>query len=141
IYAALYGQVIADDATSWFGGQPSRIMPLSSNRRQDYEHCRWRLGTAMGEVLAISPDHGTRALIDALIGKVTTRGQDCNREPVHIDLGAATIELRADNIEYSSWAEGKEGGRARDDDLLRHYSEFLRGCDIATFAVSVAAAS
>lgn len=40
IYAALYGQTIADDATSWFGGQPSRIMPLLSNRQQDYEHCR-----------------------------------------------------------------------------------------------------
>ena len=52
IYAALYDQTISDVSTSWFGGQPSCIIPLSSNRRQDYGQSCWQLGTAsVGRVL------------------------------------------------------------------------------------------
>lgn len=141
IYAALYGQTIADDATSWIGGRPSRILPLSSNRRQDYELCRWHLGTAMGRVLAISPDHGTRALIDALIGEDTTRGHGYNYEPSDVNLGTTMIELRGHNIDLNAWEEEAENGRVRDDDLLGHYARFLHDCDNATFAISLAAAS
>jgi hypothetical protein len=141
IYAALYGQTITDDATSWFGGQPSRIMPLSSNRRQDYESCHWQLGTAIDKVLAITPYHGTRAIIDALIGKVATRGYGGNRGPDHINLGTGTIELRGHQIELNAWDEKEEAGHTRDDDLLRHYVRFLRACDTEAFATSVAAAS
>lgn len=141
IYVALYGQTIADETTSWLGGQPSRIMPLSSNRRQDYEHCRWRLGRAMGEVLAISPEHGTRALIDALIGVFMTRGYGGDHEPDYIDLGTTRIELRGSPIEFNAWDEEEEDGGVRDDDLLREYVRFLRNCDAAAFKASVAAAS
>jgi hypothetical protein len=140
IYAALYGQSISDDATSWFGGQPSRILPLSSNRRQDYEHCRWRLGTAVGEVLEISPHHGTRAVIDALIGKSIVEGYGDGLEPKHVNVGTATIELRGNDIEFNAWNE-KRDRRSRDDDLLSNYTSFLQDCDTATFATSVAAAS
>lgn len=140
IYAALYGQTIADDATSWIGGRPSRILPLSSNRRQDYEHCRWHLGTAMGGVLAISPDHGTRALIDALIGEDMAQGYGDNLEHDHVNLGSTMIELRGHNIELNAWDE-EEDGRDREDNLLHHYVRFLHDCDPATYSISVAAAS
>lgn len=141
IYAALYGQTISDNATSWFGGQPSRIMPLSSNRRQDYEHCRWQLGTAMGRVLAITPHHGTRALIDAAIGKVATQGYGGADGADPINLGDRTIELRAHDIELHQWDEEAEENRNRNDDILRHYVAFLRGADLADFTASVSAAT
>ena len=141
IYAALYGQTITDSATSWFGGQRSRIMPLSSNRRQDYEHCRWHLGTAMYQILAISSHHATRALIDALIGKAATRDSGSDHELDHVNVGTGTIELRGHDIEFNAWDEEKEDGSTRDDDLLCQYVRFLRTCDPASFATSVAAAS
>lgn len=141
IYTALYSQAIDDNATSWIGGPPSRILPLSSNRRQDYEHCRWHLGTAMGRVLEISPDHGTRALINALIGKATIRGYGGNQELSVVNLGSTTTELRGHNFEYNSWDEEDEDRPTRDDDLLHHYVLFLRNCDSEIFAISVAAAS
>jgi len=141
IYAALYGQTITDDSTSWLGGQPSRIMPLSSNRRQDYEHCRWQLGTAMGRVLAITPHHGTRALIDATIGRVTTRGYSGAEHAHLIDLGDHSIELRAHEIELYQWDDEGDDNRNRDDDLLRHFVEFLRSAELDDFAASVGAAA
>lgn len=139
IYAALYGQTITDDATSWFGGHRSRIMPLSSNRRQDFDQCRWQLGTAMGEILAISPGHGTRALIDGLIGKAAAQGFSGNQEPDRVNVGASTIELRGQD--FSSWDVDQDGRPACDDDLLHHYACFLRDCDIASFEISAVAAA
>lgn len=138
VYAELYGQAITDDATSWFGGQPSRIMPLLSNRKQAYMFCRWRLGTAISEVLTISPEHGTRAVIDGLIGKA--RRRDSNGAATRIHLGTNVIELRGHDVEFNAWDEAKDN-RTADDDLLRHYARFLQNCDRATFAASVAAAS
>lgn len=141
IYAALFGQTINDDATSWLGGQPSRILPLSSNRRQDFNHCRWQLGTAMGEVLTISAEHGTRALIDGTIGKAMTSGYGGSYEPELINLGGKTIELRGHDIEVNAWEETDPDDHRRDDDMLAHYATFLRGCTVEAFADSVAAAS
>lgn len=141
IYAALYGQTITDSTTSWIGGRPSRILPLSSNRRQDYEQCHWKLGTAMGEVLATSPYYGTRALIDALIGKVATREYGGNRESDIVNVEGKTIELLGYEIEFNAWNEQKYDDRAHDSDLLRNYVRFLRDCDMATFEISVDASS
>ncbi len=141
IFGAIYGKTISDDSTSWFGGQPSRIMPLSSNRRQDYEHSWWQLGTAMGDVLSISPDFGTRALIDALIGKALTQGYGCYDEPETVNLGPYTIELRGHDVEWNAWDEEDLHGGSRDDDILNHYVLFLRAADVPTFAISVEAAS
>lgn len=142
IYAALYGQTISDDSTSWFGGQPSRIMPLSSNRRQDYEHCRWQLATAMDKFLRLSPHHATRALIDARIGKAASEAYGSGDEPTIVNLGSATIELRGHDIEFNAWDDDdNEASGGRDDDILKHYVEFLRECSVPTYAASVAAAS
>ncbi|NVM87479.1 hypothetical protein FHT32_001118 [Variovorax sp. SG517] len=141
VYACLYGQMITDTATSAFGGHRSRIMPLSSNRRQDYEHSRWQLGKSIGEFLAISPEHGTRAVIDAVIGKATTQGYSEPEELNLIDLGATKIEFRRSDIEFNAWDESDEDASPREDDVLARYVAFLRSCDVASFSSSIAAAS
>ena len=143
IYAALYSQNIDDDSKSWLGGQPSRILPLSFNRRQDFEHCRWHLGTAMGDVLGTSPVHGTRALIDALIGFAASEQEryGCKREPYHVRVGPGTIELRDYDAEIDGWNDEEEDGRDNDGDLLTQYVGFLCKCDTASFKASVTEAS
>lgn len=141
IYAGLYGQMITDSATSDFGGHRSRIMPLSSNRRQDYEHARWHLGKSIGEFLAISPEHGTRAVINAAIGTARTPRYRGSKEPALIDLGSAKVEFRGIGIEFNAWDEKDNGAPARDDDVLVHFAAFLRSCDVESFSLSVAAAS
>lgn len=102
VYRCIYGQMITDTATSALGGSPSRILPLSSTRRQDYEHSRWRLGQSLGMVLEISPEHGTRAVIDAVIGRAATKGYGEPDEPVLIDLGATKIEFRGHDVEFNA---------------------------------------
>jgi hypothetical protein len=141
VYAGLYGQMITDTATSVFGGNRSRIMPLSSNRRQDYEHSRWVLGKSVGEFLAISPEDGTRAVIDAVIGKARTRGYVETEETEVIDLGSAKIEFRGIGVEFNAWDEEDDDAPSREDDVLARYVAFLRSCEKGSFGSSVAAAS
>jgi hypothetical protein len=94
----------------------------------------------MGNVLAISPYHGTRALIAGLLGKCDVRGFG-RGDAEQINLGATTIELRGYKYEPTPWDQEKAPGHNKEDDLLHHYVCFLRGCDTAAFEASVAAAS
>lgn len=141
VYRCIYGQMITDTATSALGGSRSRIMSLSSNRRQDYEHSRWHLGQSLGRFLEISPEHGTRAVIDAVIGKAATEGNSETDEPVLIGLGTTKVEFRGHSVEFNAWEESEEDGSGREDDVLTAFVAFLRECDADAFSASVAAAS
>lgn len=96
------------------------------------------LGQSLGRFLEISPEHGTRAVIDAVIGKAATEGYGEPDEPVLIDLGTATVELRGHKVEFNAW---DEDATEREDDVLTNFVAFLRGCDADAFSASVAAAS
>jgi hypothetical protein len=141
VYRCIYGQMIADTAASHLGGHPSRILPLVSNRRQEYEHSRWNLGKSLGRFLAISPEHGTRAVIDAVIGMARTEGYGDPDESNTIDLGVTTVEFCGRDVEYSAWDEKDEDKTEREDDPLANYLTFLRDCDVGAFSASVTAAS
>lgn len=141
IYGTLYGKRITDTSSTSLGGHHSRIMPITSNRQQDYDHCRWRLGTAMGQVLAISPFFGTRAVIEAAIGTARMDAYECNFAPQRVAIGAQELELFGRYIDFEAWDAQGDSRRNRDDDFHRHYVLFLRSCDAADFAKSVAAAS
>lgn len=138
VYRCIFGQSITDTATSALGGSPSRILPLSSNRRQDYEHSRWHLGRSLDRFLEISPEHGTRAVIDAVIGKVATERYGEPAEPVLVNLGTARVEFRGRDVEFNAW---DENASEREDDVLTKFVAFLRGSDADAFTACVAAAS
>lgn len=141
IYRCLYSQTISDNTSTMLGGVGSRILPLTSNRRQDYDHALWRLGTALPEFLAIDPASGTRALIEASVG---TEGRDSyarQREQERVTIGSEIVELRGHDFEYQAWDDDDATRCNRDDDLLRNYFHFLRSCSVDAFQMSVAAAS
>lgn len=116
-------------------------MPLSSNRRQDYEHSRWHLGNSVSEFLTLSPEHGTRAVIDAVIGKTRTQGHDGAEETDVVNVGSAEIEFRGVDLDFNAWDEKDDDLPTSEHDVLVRYAAFLRSCDVASFGSSVAAAS
>jgi hypothetical protein len=141
IYQAFYSQTIDDETTSWFGAQPSRIMALSSTRKQDFESCHWDLGKNFGSVLSLVPGPATRALILALEGQYAL-STDRRAAPVMIDLGDGPVELRRLGLEFNAW-EDRMGTDPDDDDddLLRRYARFLERCTLDQFSASAGAAS
>ncbi|WP_036142120.1 ATP-binding protein [Luteibacter sp. 9135] len=140
VYTVLFGHRILDDSSSWIGGQQSRILPLSSNRKQDYGLVLWQLGSALAKVLTISPTSGTRAVIAAQLGKAITSGLSITPTTIRMDDNGTVLELRGRS--YPAFQLRNGGARhAHDDDPLHQYSLFLKGCTVEAFAASVAAAS
>lgn len=140
IFKVLYSRDIADDARSYLGGQPSRILPLATTRSQDYRHCRWNLGRQVGEVLRLSAHHGTRAVIEAALGDAA-RGET-GQEHVIVRLAdGRSFRLVGRESLLNAWDDQNKRRPARDDDALLHYVTFLRNCPLADFSQSAAAAA
>ena len=141
IYRTLYWKEITDDSTSHFGGQASRIMPLSSNRRQDYQACRYDLGRRVTSLLELSVQLGTRAIVEAALGdtdRATPLGD--SREQILIE-GRAPFDLLGRDYAFNAW-DGPEGRRgSQEDDVLVQLVAHLRRCTPGAFAETVEAAA
>jgi hypothetical protein len=68
IYGKSFAAEITDTSTTSMGA--SQILPLSSNRRQDYQHAQWQLLEYFPTFLAEHPDDAVSALIDVIAGYV-----------------------------------------------------------------------
>jgi len=64
IYATIFGHVVDDTSATSMGD--SQIMPLTSNKRQDYEMSRWTLKEAFPGFLKSNPLPALRALVKTL---------------------------------------------------------------------------
>jgi len=141
IYRVLYSREISDDSVSHFGGQPSRIMPLSSNRRQDYLHCRYHLGKDARQLLDLSAHAGTRAAIEVALGDI---GRDLplgdRRVRVNV-VGREPFDLLGDDFAPLAWDQPNGRGGNTDDNVLGHFVGFLRECPTAAFAECIQAAA
>ncbi len=71
VYRAVFENVESSDETTSIG--QSQILPLSSNRRQDYDMALYELGSVFQEFLERAPENATRALIAVTEGYVTRR--------------------------------------------------------------------
>ncbi len=141
IYRVLYSRDITDNTTSSFGGQMSRIMPLSSSRSQDYRHCRYDLGRQVGRLLELSPQLGSRAIIEASLGNIdrdTPLGD--NRERVTI-AGRAPFDLLGHDHSYKNWDDAEERHGTQDDDVLAKLVAHLQACSRSAFADTIDAAA
>ena len=66
IYRVTFTQRVLDTSATSMGN--SQILPMSSNKRQDYDHARWQLTQYVPGFLERNPDLGVRVLIAALEG-------------------------------------------------------------------------
>jgi hypothetical protein len=98
-----------------------RILPLTSNRRQDYAMARWELARVFSEFLEYAPEVATRALIAVTDAYVTERHPAASREEQEktFDFGGRQAHLLKD---YSAiW---DEGDTYRHDDPLKMLGDF-----------------
>lgn len=141
IYRMLYSSNITDDSISHLGGQVSRIMPLSSNRRQDYQSCRYDLGRRVTRLLELSTRLGARAIVEAALGDTDrTMPLGDSRERVTIE-GRAPFDLLGRDYTFDAWDDPESRQGTQDDDVLAHLVAHLRGCAPEAFATTVEAAA
>ncbi|GEN11908.1 hypothetical protein SAMN05443572_113198 [Myxococcus fulvus] len=138
IYTTLFGREVTDDAKTWLGGTPSRILAMTSTRRQDYEHARWRLNKALGSFLEASPIAGTAGVIGAVQGLDTAkrRGRDSPQVVTRLRVGEKDLQVIDDLLSLQDWQEEN----THEEEPLSEFVAFLRTCSREAFRDAVTAA-
>jgi hypothetical protein len=123
IYVGVFGFREKSDAPTAMN--PSRILRLSGNRRQDYDMARYELATVYPEFLAAEPERATRAVISAVEAHVREeRSVHDTDVAASFSFGSVTARILTD---YSSIWDG--GMSARHEDPLRMLEAFVARCD------------
>ncbi|MEH2743512.1 ATP-binding protein, partial [Klebsiella pneumoniae] len=93
----------------------SRILPLRSNARQDYESARYSLGEFFSHFLEQHPEQAVDAAVNALNGYVARR-HPIDSPVMHLSISGNDISLRADRSHI--WAYNPTGEHAHDGEVL-----------------------
>ncbi|MBS0445109.1 MAG: ATP-binding protein [Proteobacteria bacterium] len=128
IYAKIFGQPGPEDGETWLGGQPSRILGLRSNRKQDYEHARWRLGQELPSFFRVSPTHAIRAVSDSVLGLVAQEGRTEATTPVVIGTPDGEVRIVDDYLSLQEWRTDEASTGRTEQQLLGPCTDYLRGC-------------
>ena len=142
IYDVLFGRVAPAEGDSWMGGNVSRILPLRSNKRQDYEHARWHLQQGLPEFLAARPDFGTIAVNRAALGLAGDRlARVGTMEPREVVIGGErALFVVEDGMSLLEWRNSSESsGGQPGSEILGNYVQFLLECSDADFVTSIQA--
>jgi hypothetical protein len=143
VYATLFARPAPQDGKSWFGGQASRILPLTTNRKQEYEHAYWHLNRAIQLFLDTAPREAVAAVIGAASGAIAReRHRDAPRL-LTIEVAGKTVRIVDEFQSLQDWRQGPRRGASTEDDVLGVFVRFLSTTDAGNFrmVVDVAAAS
>jgi hypothetical protein len=139
IYATLFERPAPQEGTSWLGGHRSRILPLSSTRKQDYEHARWHLTRALKSFLQADPKGGVTAVIGTALGLAAQGSSRRQQKPgtLQITVGARVLQIVDDMLSLQDWRQRGRGTGDPEDDVLGTFVDFLRAADATVFRAAV----
>ena len=129
IYASLFGKESPQEGDTFLGGSPSRILPLRSNHKQDYEHARWHLEQVLPKFLETSPEHATRAVNSCAIGLAAEEqgGERDGLTRVTVQGATDAITIIDDSFSMEEWREA-EKHESTERRALRVLADYLRAC-------------
>lgn len=114
IYRKSFAAEITDTSKTSMGG--SQILPMSSNRRQDYQHAQWQLKEYFPTFLAEHPDEAMTALLDVIAGFVAREHPPGERmETWAFEVNGQQATLVEDWSNIWAWNPDDEHG---DNELL-----------------------
>ncbi len=123
LYIAAFGFREKSDAPTAMN--PSRILRLSGNRRQDYDMARYELASVFPDFLSAESERATRAVISAVEAHVREeRSVHDTDVAAPFPFGQRTARILTD---YSSIWDG--GSSARHEDPLRMLEAFVAHCE------------
>lgn len=136
IYANVFAGKITDQSETSLGN--SRILPLISNRRQDYEMAQWSLAEYFPIFLKQFPRAASIALVEAMKGYVD------REHKIRDGARAVTISINGQDARLVEdwsyiWAHDPED-QQHGDNALRLAVSFVQQMSVATDADIVAAA-
>jgi hypothetical protein len=123
IYGTVFDYEVTDEDSTWVGGSASRILPLTSTKRQDYQHARWHLNQALRPFLDADPAGGTQAVIGAVKGLADDKRRG-RSEPRTMAVPVDGVEAKVvdDLLSLQDWREED----VNDEEALHVFATFLR---------------
>ncbi|EGF8259430.1 ATP-binding protein [Escherichia coli] len=113
IFEFVYNHDIVDDRETNLG--ESRILPLRSNARQDYELARYSLSEYFSYFIEQYPSHAISAAVSALGGYVARR-HPVDVPAEHVTISGYNIILQTDRSHI--WAYNPDNQHAHDGEVL-----------------------
>jgi len=125
IYCTAFGHQEESQEPTLIG--PSRILPLRSNRRQDYQMALYELAEAFPKFLESVPEEATRALVSIVESYVAQRHSWSSSETQEevFDFGDQEARLRPDGS--AIWDEGDTYRHDEPIKMLDAFQKFLEG--------------
>ncbi|MGA1835187.1 ATP-binding protein [Rhizobium wenxiniae] len=106
IYQAIFGHSVRDTKVTSMGA--SRILPLTSNRRQDYEMARWSLKEAFPKLLETHPREAVAAMTVALDAYAAEEHKVSDAKVFEVSVGALTARVTQDHSHIWAWNPNEE---------------------------------
>lgn len=143
VYATLFARSAPQDGKSWLGGQASRILPLTTNRKQEYEHAYWHLNRSIQLFLDTAPTEAVAAVIGAANGTAASKRRGDRPDVLTIEVDGKTIRVVDEFQSLQDWRQAPRRRTSSEDDVLGAFVRFLSTTDVGNFrmVVGVTAAS
>jgi hypothetical protein len=93
IFGVVFGHSVSDNSETAMG--PSQILPLISNKRQDYDHAKWALKEIVPRFLDAQPETAIRAISGALESYVRRKYGEVHI--IDVPAGGGTLTLIEDH--------------------------------------------
>lgn len=135
IYAAFFLRDMTRDEPTFLGGQPSQILPLMTNVKQDYKMVRWQLAKKLPRFLERNPEYGTRAVNAALAGLADIEPRP-EKPEVDVALLDRVLHVVEDGQTYQDW-RSRRGQSGSEESVLPPFVDFLRKCTPEAFRIAV----
>ncbi|WP_233527706.1 hypothetical protein JEM67_18385 [Serratia sp. PAMC26656] len=114
VFEFVYSYDVTEERETNLGN--SRILPLRSNTRQDYESARYSLGEYFPHFIEQYPGLAVNAAISAINGYVSRRHPLDDTPVMHVSISGHDIYLKADRSHI--WAHDPDGKHAHDGEVL-----------------------
>lgn len=139
IYATLFARPAPQDGKSWFGGHASRILPLTTDRKQEYEHAHWHLNRSIQLFLETAPKEAVAAVIGAANGTAAKGRRRDGPDVLRIEVNGKTICVVDDVQSLQDWRQEPRRGTSSEDDVLGAFVNFLSKTEVGNFRMVVEA--
>lgn len=137
LFSVLFERPAPQQGITTFGGRPSRIMPLTSTKEQDYEQARWRLTQFLPTFLQQNPRHAISAAVRSTLGLANaSRNKVQPLQSYSTRIGDEDITIVLDRWSLEDWRETDR--RVGDpEEILGALSDFLAECSPEDFRSAV----
>lgn len=130
VFTSIFSHKEDDNSPTALGGSQSRILGLTSNRRQDYQHAEWLLMKKLDAFFSAHPLAAARSVSRAV---TSTFEREHPSKPVEVtELGNVRIAvLPSDYRSLLDWRVDQYHDNL--DEMLRSTVDFLRQCEEPVF--------